>query len=144
MARQKKRQAVQQSLVTKHRAVEQYMNNAVRVLNLAPWCVKVLDEMLDESDAAASISVSDCQLFADLQLGQNFYSKPPEDQRRILAHELGHLMVNPMADAVRNLESVGDEAVYKLFERVFAAAEEHSVERMAEVFASKLPLPSFG
>lgn len=126
----------------RHAKLQAYVDDCVFELKLAPWVVKVLEEPADEDSAA----VMECAegMFADLLVNKDFWSKTSEDQRRIVAHELGHVICFQMAETIRSFEGVAHEGVYKFLTNSFASAEEQVVERIADLIVRLIKRPNLG
>lgn len=91
-------------------------------------------------DSEADISISHGRT-AHLRLHKSFFGKPKEEQRGILAHEMAHVLVEPMATTGESLEDVLGAIGYAVHSKHALEAEENVVENLAKVLVKLLPLP---
>jgi hypothetical protein len=88
-------------------------------------------------DSMADISVGHGRT-AYLRLHKDFFTRPKPEQMGILAHELAHVIVEPMATATEGLEGPLGELAYSVFSKGMLEAEENVVENLAKLLVKLL------
>lgn len=91
-------------------------------------------------DAEAEISKTE-SLGACLKVSAEFWDYSPVNQRRIIAHELCHLVLYRIDECTEAAEDVLDEKALKVWSRAHSNACEYTTERIARILAEALPMP---
>ena len=121
---------------------QEYVREIADLFDLKDWDV-ILSRQNPESESAwASNYTYYGQRRCDIHLhADNFFVEPPENQRRIVIHELLHCHTDNVFEASRIYLSgkEGDEA--SLFERYFKQQSEWMVDSLATAIAKHFPLP---
>lgn len=110
-------------------------------LLLNHWTLRLWHEAPDE-DAHASTSITDGRVFASFRFDNEVFDLDPADARLHMAHELVHLMLDPLLQMVEHdLKGVlGDQALV-VFRRTFTRQLEIGVDHLAGTVAPTLPMP---
>jgi hypothetical protein len=110
-------------------------------LLLNHWTLRLWHEPPDE-DAHASTTITDGRVFASFRFDNEIFEADPLDARLHMAHELVHLLLDPMLQMVEHdLKGVlGDQALV-VFRRPFRRELELAVDHLAGVVAPGLPMP---
>lgn len=103
-----------------------YVREFQQRLALRDWefSVAVVDVPHGESDAWATCSTDTLHRLAEVQIDRFI---PPDHLRRVMAHEVLHVVFRPMDDVVR------DEGVEN---RAFDRAEETAINRIADALCA--------
>lgn len=93
---------------------------------------------------AASTSVSYTSLTAVVYLSDHFFGLPAARQRRIIVHEVLHVLDARRKAVTTAIESSGalGSREWSLYSMELAYAEENEIDHLAHVIAPYLPLPT--
>lgn len=119
-----------------------YLNDALPLLNLKQWTVKVSDD-LPPDDAWADIEASTNLWEATIRVSNDLFKEKPEKQRQILAHELMHLHYASVERVVDTLEHTLGSQAYEIIEKVWDVETERASDAISCVVDKLLPLPEF-
>lgn len=119
-----------------------YLNDALPLLNLKQWTVKVSDD-LPPDDAWADVEASTNLWEATIRISNDLFKEKPEKQRQVLAHELMHLHYASVERAVETLEHVLGNQAYEILEKLWDTETERAADAVSCVVAVILPLPEF-
>lgn len=119
-----------------------YLNDALPLLNLKQWTVKVSDD-LPPDDAWADIEASTNLWEATIRVSNDLFKEKPEKQRQILAHELMHLHYASVERVVDTLEHTLGSQAYEIIEKVWDVETERAADAISCVVDKLLPLPEF-
>lgn len=127
---------------TKWEALEQYVADLQRTLNVAEWRITIAHEASDV-EAWADINPSEVAKTAELRVSHDFWVQPAERQREVLTHEMLHLLTARLDQTVEALEEPLGKVAWAVFDRQYEMQTERVVDHLAVLFAQSLPLPSF-
>lgn len=124
----------------RYAALETYVAACLPVLNLGNWKVTILTDVAPE-DRYADIEPNDQAQTANLRVGNLFWAQKPEEQRLTIVHELIHLHLCRLDQAVDRLEPVLGSAAWAPWAGVYEDAYERATDSIAEILAPHLDLP---
>ena len=128
--------------MTKRELAQAYIAKALPLLNLKQWDVKV-SESLPPDDAYADIEVSENLWSATIRLSEDFWKEKPENQRRIIAHELIHVHYAGVERLLNTIESSVGSMVFSILNHVWDTETERGADSLSTPLAKVLPLPDF-
>jgi hypothetical protein len=128
--------------VSRAEYLQQYLRNAADIIGLRDWEISYEPEDSPPDEAEARICALDNQR-AFIGLAPKFWTHPPEQQRRILTHELVHLHFDRFSKFAELIEPQLAASTFQLFADGLEQAEEQAVEALARVLSQALPLPKF-
>ena len=123
-------------------ALDTWIEDALVALNLPQWQVTVIRDAADV-EAWADIAAHSQADTADLRLSHDFWKQESTKQREVLTHELLHLVTCRADQVVEALEETMGKIGWAVFEPQYENAAERSVEHLAKLLATSLPLPEF-
>lgn len=108
-----------------------------------PWCRSISVRVTQQKGGGmASVCVDEEYRQASIQLDGEWFNAPPEEQRRYLAHELVHILIQPMADLGRRLlDALSDDLngpAFKLIDAQWVAAVEAVTSDIDRTIAARL------
>lgn len=125
----------------RYAALEAFVASAMPILNLANWKVTILTDVAPE-DRYADIEPNEQAQTANLRVGNQFWSQKPEDQRLTIVHELIHLHLCRLDQAVDRLEPVLGSAAWTPWAGVYEDAYERATDAIAELVVPLVPIPT--
>ena len=123
-------------------AVHDYIHELRDRMELRDWWIGIGQDAPDEG-ALADVSASDQDHHATIRLAPDFLSRPPLEQRRIIVHELVHVLLTRMGEAFAPLEAIAGCSAYRVAGDTYYRAEEVAVAALTRLIAPHLPLPDF-
>jgi len=118
-----------------------WVRSSANVLHLQHWTLRVYHEPPDTA-AHASVTITDGRVFASFRFDNDIFSIDPPDARVYLAHELVHLLFDPLLQMVENdLSAALSDQALVIFKRSFTRQLELGVDHLANVVALALPMP---
>ena len=123
--------------------VIEYVRQLAALLSLDHWRID-LDPIPAAEDATAQIRVIEGQQRAMLQLGKEYPTLTPDDQRSTILHELIHIFLWPPTETVTHIASVLSRDAYTIFEAAHNLAIERATDALAVAVAGLFPLPKGG
>ncbi len=129
--------------MSQKRAVDRYLKRIQGPLLLADWSFCYRPDLVCSLENAAEIQIYEGHT-ADLAICPEFWDWPTTKQRAILVHELCHAHFDRLRAIDSLLPRHHSPEVLAVLRGVLIEAEEHAVETMARLLASRLPLPKFG
>ena len=124
------------------RQVERYLNAALPAMRLSQWVVKVSND-IPEDDSWADIEVSPNLWEATIRLSNDFFKEAPDNQRRILAHELCHIHYAGLERFLEPLSGVLGSQAYEVLDKLWDTETERVADTFSFLIAERIPLPSF-
>ena len=128
---------------TRLQRAQAYVDEAKDVLNLTQWEIKVQDYPSAE-DAYADIEPHDYLWHAKLRLSEDFWKEKPEDQAKIVAHELLHLHYAGVERIINHLEPVLGGQAHELLSKFWDIEVERAADALSGPVGGLLPTPDFG
>lgn len=125
----------------RYAALEAFVASAMPILNLANWKVTILTDVAPE-DRYADIEPNEQAQTANLRVGNLFWAQKPEDQRLTIVHELIHLHLCRLDQAVDRLEPVLGSAAWTPWAGVYEDAYERATDAIAELLVPLVPIPT--
>jgi hypothetical protein len=125
----------------KYAALEAYVTACLPALNLSNWKIGILTDVAPE-DRYADIEPNDQAQTANLRVGNLFWAQKPEDQRLTIVHELVHLHLCRIDQAVDRLEPVLGSAAWAPWAGVYEDAYERATDAVAEILAPHIEIPT--
>lgn len=125
----------------RYAALEAFVASAMPILNLASWKVTILTDVAPE-DRYADIEPNEQAQTANLRVGNLFWAQKPEDQRLTIVHELIHLHLCRLDQAVDRLEPVLGSAAWTPWAGVYEDAYERATDAIAELLVPLVPMPT--
>ena len=127
-----------------HKSLLLYYESTAAALGACGWELDVAMQPAGGSDEAATFIVNDADK-ATLHVPADFFKRSSDEQRRVVVHEVLHLVLDrgPRAyeDAIDAITPAGfDEALQKTARRLV----ERGIERLAAAIAVYLPEPHLG
>lgn len=114
---------------------EEWLTKLASKLMLYPmWTIQVSPQSPADGDSLAEVARA--SYTAKFFFSPAFYEAPPEQQRSIAAHELAHVIMQPVDQVAEALQEE-QETWYKLFSQ----ASEDVVEFLERILRDQLPLP---
>ena len=126
----------------KYEALEAYVASCLPLLRLENWKITILNDVAPE-DRYADIEPNDQAQTANLRVGNLFWAQKPDEQRLTIVHELVHLHLCRLDQAVDRLEPVLGSAAWAPWAGVYEDAYERATDAIADVLASQIPTPNF-
>ena len=126
----------------KHAALEAYVASLMPLLKLGSWRVTILTDVAPE-DRYADIEPNEQAQTANLRVGNLFWPQKAEEKRLTVVHELLHLHLCRLDQAVDRLEPVLGSAAWTPWAGVYEDAYERATDAIAELLAPIVPLPDF-
>jgi hypothetical protein len=120
--------------------VRRYVEEAQGVLGLLDLTIKVTDEQAPE-DTYADIQVHPEAPEATIRIAHGFWTLTPDEQRRVIVHELLHCHMAAMVNLKDDLEKTLGTAAFDIFDAAFERAHERTTDKLARLMAPLLPLP---
>ena len=130
-------------MATRLQKAQRYVDEAKEILNLPQWEVKVQDFPSAE-DAVADIEAHDYLWHAKLRLSESFWAEKPDEQAKVIAHELLHLHYAGVERLANSLEAVIGSAAFELLIKVWDIEIERAADALSGPVAGVLPTPDFG
>ena len=127
---------------TKWAALDEYVSELQRALNVAEWRVTITQEASDV-EAWADINPSEVAKTAELRVSHDFWTQTPERQREVLTHEVLHLVTARLDATVEALEEPLGKVAWAVFDRQYEMQTERLVDHLAVILAQSVPLPAF-
>lgn len=124
----------------RYAALEAYVAACLPALNLSTWKITILTDVAPE-DRYADIEPNDQAQTANLRVGNLFWSQKPAEQRLTVVHELIHLHLCRLDQAVDRLEPVLGSAAWTPWAGVYEDAYERATDSIAEILAPQVALP---
>lgn len=124
------------------KAVEKYCNEALPLLNLRQWKIKISAD-IPADDSWADVEVSENLWEATIRLSNDYFKESPESQRRIIAHELLHVHHAAMERAINSLEGILGSQAFELLDKLWDTESERAADALSFVVDQVLPLPNF-
>lgn len=115
------------------RKFEPYVRLLADRMRLKDWEITLEDGPSSEG-SSADVRLVGPYRRATVRLSEEFLGDPPEVQRRVIVHELAHLLTARLAN-------FADEELDGPALREFVRCYEHGVEEVAMTLAPMLPLP---
>ena len=128
--------------MTKRELAQAYNAKALPLLNLKQWEVKV-SESLPPDDSYADIEVSENLWSATIRLSEDFWKEKPENQRRIIAHELIHVHYAGVERLLNTIQTSVGSMVFDVLNHVWDTETERGADSLSTPLAKVLPLPDF-
>lgn len=125
----------------KYAALEAYVTACLPALNLSNWKIGILTDVAPE-DRYADIEPNDQAQTANLRVGNLFWAQKPEEQRLTIVHELVHLHLCRIDQAVDRLEPVLGSAAWAPWAGVYEDAYERATDAVAEILAPHIEIPT--
>lgn len=122
--------------------LEGWLHDAQEILNLSHWKVTVIRDAADV-EAWADISPHSQAESADLRISHDFWNQTPEKQREILTHELLHIALARIDQAVEGLEASLGKIAWSVFEPQYEDISERAIDHLAIAIAPSMPIPEF-
>lgn len=122
---------------------QKYVDEVKEILNLTSWEIKVLDYPSAE-DAMADIEPHDYLWLAKLRLSESFWSEKPDEQAKIIAHEMLHLHYAGAERVIGSLESSLGAAAFDIVSKVWEIEIERAADALSGPVGGLLPVPEFG
>lgn len=119
-----------------------YVDEARDLLNLSQWEIKVQDYP-SADDAYADIEPHDYLWHAKLRLSEDFWKEKPEEQCKIIAHELLHLHYAGVERLVNHLEPILGGQSHEILAKVWEIEVERAADALSGPVGGLLPTPSF-
>lgn len=121
-------------------ALERFVRAGLITLGLPQWRVTISDEPVnDDSTDEANIDPEDCSHTARLRLGNSFWEAKEPEQRRILTHELLHLIAYRTTDYVGTLKRFMSPDLWTHFWEEFEKKEDVMIEDLTLLLADRMP-----
>ena len=120
--------------------VRRYVEEAQGALGLLDLTVKVTDEQAPE-DTYADIQVHPEAPEATIRVAHGFWALTPDEQRRVIVHELLHIHMAAMVNLKDDLEKTLGTTAFDIFDAAFERAHERTTDKLARLMAPLLPLP---
>lgn len=125
---------------TEREAINRFIRDALPLLGLPQWQIEVSDKPVDDDTTdEANIDPDDSSHCARLRLGNSFWAAAPDEQRRILAHELLHLIAYRTTDYVGSLKKFVPADLWAHFWEEFEKREDIMIEDLTQLLAGTLP-----
>lgn len=121
---------------------QRYVEEARDILGLSAWEIKVVDYPSAE-DALADIEPHDYLWHAKLRLSDQFWSEKPDEQAKIIAHELLHLNYAGAERVVNSLEGVLGVSAFEILSKVWEVEIERAADALSGPVGGLLPTPKF-
>jgi hypothetical protein len=128
---------------TRLEEAQRYVDNAKRILNLSQWEIKVQDYP-SADDAYADIEPHDYLWHAKLRLSEDFWKEKPDDQAKIMAHELLHLHYAGVERIISHLEPILGGQAHELLSKFWDIEVERAADALSGPVGGLLPTPDFG
>jgi hypothetical protein len=126
---------------TQRRWLATWVRLAANALHLEHWTLRVYHEAPD-TEAHASVTITDGRVFASFRFDNTIFAADPADARVYLAHELIHLLFDPLLQTVESdLRGALSDQALMIFRRAFTRQLELGVDHLSTVVASALPMP---
>jgi predicted metallopeptidase len=119
-----------------------YVDEAKDLLNLSQWEIKVQDYP-SADDAYADIEPHDYLWHAKLRLSEDFWKEKPEDQAKIIAHELLHLHYAGVERIINHLEPVLGGQTHDLLSKFWEIEVERAADALSGPVGGLLTQPDF-
>jgi hypothetical protein len=125
----------------RYATLEAYVAEVMPLLHLGTWKVTILADVAPE-DRYADIEPNDQAQTAQLRVGNLFWAQKPEEQRLTIVHELVHLHLCRLDQAVDRLEPVLGSAAWTPWAGVYEDSYERATDAIAAILASLVPVPT--
>jgi len=119
-----------------------YVDEAKDLLNLPQWEIRVQDYPSAE-DAYADIEPHDYLWHAKLRLSEDFWKEKPEDQAKIIAHELLHLHYAGVERIINHMETSLGHTAHELLSKFWDIEVERAADALSGPVGGLLPQPDF-
>lgn len=123
-----------------HKRVSAYVRRCADAMFLSDWEIAVAAKFVvqpDNEDVFADVFRNDPYPEAVVSISESILKKSPVFRRKIIAHELCHLL---LADISHALERSADGLADRLVAH-YVDIEERAVTRLSRIIAPTLPLP---
>lgn len=121
-------------------ALDAFVRAALVEIGCPQWSVILSDRpVADDSTDEANIDPDDASDTAELRLGSAFWKAAEPEQRRILTHELAHLVLYRTTDYVHSLKRHVPPDLWAHFWDEFEKKEDIAIETLAQLFVDRLP-----
>ena len=118
-----------------------WVRQSANALHLQHWTLRIYHEAPD-TDAHASVMITDGRVFASFRFDNGVFEIDPSDARVHLAHELIHLLFDPLLQMVEyDLKGVLADQAHTIFRRAFLRQVEIGVDHLSSTVALALPMP---
>lgn len=121
-------------------AVSDWIADVQSAMRLQAWRIH-LDSAPCEDGYDATVQLHRGRWEAHLSLTRHWNRLPPSEQRHVLVHELLHLVMEPVEEAVRGLRDVLDPITTTILEATVDNRVELAIEAISRRVAETLPLP---
>jgi hypothetical protein len=123
------------------RALETYWERIARIFGIEGWVLTVDDASPPDDSEAATFLVNN-ENTARLHVPEAFWSRTPESQRILVAHEALHLLFDrPLIDFRAAVEKVVPQYLADALEEQAVRQQERAIEQLARSVAHNLPMP---
>lgn len=123
------------------RSLAKYIFSIAKEFGLRDWDLYLMPEKPPDEEAAASVRCVYGRRKANIYIGDDFWHSNPEEQRRIILHELIHVHQDQTLTLVEETlpDLLGKPAMFT-FEKAYRQANEHGVDALAAAIADRYPL----
>lgn len=117
-----------------------YVQQLAGLLNLGQWRITISPQAPDD-DALASCRVTSGQQLAAIRISPALIKADPEEQRDTILHELLHVHLWPLGEAVEHAFPALGTAAAGVLEAAHDLAAERATDAIAVAIAPFFPLP---
>lgn len=118
----------------------EYIRQLADLMGLRDWSVMVMNKPTGKR-AGAAVRCTYGRKIVEIKLAPNFNAIAPELQRHYLVHELVHVHLWGVTQAVADVRMHTPKRWVQHLELAIGTAQEYGVDALAEVIAPTMPLP---
>lgn len=108
-----------------------YVKAAKPMFRLENWEVRLDTDTRSDSDTHADITTVAEFRIATLRMGREWETLSDEDKRRVMVHELSHLVIRPLNHYTQLLEAGAEESAWGIWEEGWRVQEEIVTDEVA-------------
>lgn len=125
-----------------HAALGAYVRRLADLMELRDWTMYVDTGDVQDSTYAATVERVYGRKHARIRVCAEWSNRTPEQQRQNICHELLHVLLGGVDDAVAVLDNAIKPRLYATWRPLFEHQMEYAVDAIADALAPRLPLPN--
>ena len=126
--------------MTRREQLRDYIRQCADEVGLREWSIRLKPEPPD-NECDAQVAVTEDQHDAAIRVTDEFFEYDTPKQRRIVAHELLHVLTNGMLEVTSSLSPQVPNAAWSVFWSLLNREEELIVDSLSRVLERVLPYP---
>jgi hypothetical protein len=123
------------------KALGEYVRDLADRMGLRDWVINIMKDPPENVNHGACIDVIYGRRVANLQFREEWPEWDSEQLRSTVCHELVHCHINPLRNAIDNIEAAVGKMIYDPLYNSVTDYIEYATDAIATAWAETLPLP---